>query len=60
MEERTMTIGPATLLAIIAAALATLIWWVAKRLAAPDWLCMFLFGLLLVLVMLAGPLVRLP
>lgn len=55
-----MTIGPATVLAIIAAALATLMWWVASRLALPAWLCMFLFGIVLVLVMLAGPLVRLP
>lgn len=55
-----MTIGPATLLGIIAAALATLVYWIARRLAAPDWLCMFLFGLLLVVVMLAGPLLKLP
>lgn len=55
-----MTIGPATLLGIIAAALATLVWWIASRLAAPAWLCMFLFGLILVVVMLAGPLVKLP
>lgn len=55
-----MTIGPATILGIIAAALATLVWWIATRLGAPAWLCQFLFGLLLVLVVLAGPLVRLP
>lgn len=55
-----MTIGPATLLGIIAAALATLVWWIASRLAAPAWLALFLFGLILVVVMLAGPLVKLP
>lgn len=55
-----MTIGPATVLAIIAAALATLAWWVANKFGLPAWVGMFLFGLLLVLVMLAGPLVRLP
>ena len=55
-----MTFGPATLLAVIAAALATLAWWIAGRLSAPAWDCQFLFGLLLVLVLLAGPLVRLP
>lgn len=55
-----MTVGPATLLAAIAAVLATLVYWVARRLAAPDWLCMFLFGLCLVVVMLAGPLIKLP
>lgn len=55
-----MTIGPATVLAAIAAALATVVWWVCGRLAAPAWLTMFLYGLVLVLVILAGPLVRLP
>ena len=55
-----MTVGPATILGIIAAALATLVWWIAGRLNAPAWVCMFLFGLLLVVVMLAGPLVALP
>lgn len=40
-----MTVGPATLIGILAAGLATLV-------------C--LFGLVLVVVMLAGPLVRLP
>lgn len=55
-----MTIGPATIIAILAAALATLVWWIAARLNAPAWACMFLFGVILVLVVLAGPLVRLP
>ena len=56
-----MTIGPATILAIIAALLATLLW------ALCNWkptfwptLGMFLFGAALVLVMLAGPLIKLP
>lgn len=55
-----MTVGPATILGVIAAALATLAWWIAGRLAAPAWLAMFVFGLMLVVVMLAGPLIRLP
>ena len=55
-----MTIGPSTVIALIAAVLATLVWWIAKRLAAPDWLCMLLFGLLLALVIIAGPLIKLP
>lgn len=54
-----MTAGPATLLALVAAALATLVWWLVRN-RLPDWACMLLFGLILVLVVLAGPLVRLP
>ena len=61
MEVSEMTIGPATVLAIIAALLATLLW------ALCNWkptfwpaLGMFLFGVALVLVMLAGPLIKLP
>ena len=54
-----MTFGTATLTAAAAALLATLVWVLtAGRL--PDWARMFLFGLLLVVVVLAGPLVRLP
>jgi len=55
-----MTVGSATLTALAAAVLATLVYWIARRLAAPNWLCMGLFGLILVLVVLTGPLVRLP
>ena len=55
-----MTIGPATLMAIIAAALATLLWWIGTRLALAAWLCMFLFGIGLAVVILAGPLIKLP
>jgi hypothetical protein len=55
-----MTIGPATLMAIIAAALATLLWWIAARLALPAWVGMFLYGIALALVILAGPLLKLP
>lgn len=55
-----MTVGSATITALAAAALATLVWWICGRLAAPAWLTMLLFGLVLVLVVLAGPLVRLP
>lgn len=39
-----MSIGPATIMAIIAAALATLLWWLAARLALPAWVGQFLFG----------------
>lgn len=55
-----MTIGPASLLAIIAAALATLAYYVCRRLALNEYIGMFLFGFFLVLVMLAGPLITLP
>lgn len=55
-----MSIGPATVLAIIAAVLATFLWWLAARLALPAWVGMFLFGIGLALVILAGPLIRLP
>jgi len=55
-----MSIGPATLLAIIAAALATLLWWIAGRVGLPAWLGMFLFGVALALVVIAGPILRLP
>jgi hypothetical protein len=59
-QEVFMSIGPATIMAIIAAALATLLWWVAARLALPQWVGMFLFGVALALVILAGPLIKLP
>ena len=55
-----MSIGPATIMAIIAALLATLLWWAATRLALPAWVGMFLFGIGLAVVILAGPLIRLP
>jgi hypothetical protein len=58
--EVIMSVGPATLLAIVAAALATLLWWLAARLALPAWVGMFLFGVALAVVVLAGPLIRLP
>jgi hypothetical protein len=47
-------------MAIIAAVLATLLWWVGHRIALPDWLCMFLFAVALAVCILAGPLIRLP
>jgi hypothetical protein len=55
-----MSVGPATIMAIIATVLATLLWWIAARLSMPAWVCMFLFGMGLAVVILAGPLVRLP
>lgn len=55
-----MTAGPATLTALIATVLATLAYVIVKRVGGPDWLAMALFGLLLVVVVLAGPLIRLP
>ncbi len=55
-----MSVGPATIMAIIAALLATLLWWISARLALPAWVGMFLFGIGLALVILAGPLIRLP
>lgn len=53
-----MTFGPASLLALAAAALATLLWWLAR--GRNEVLAVFLFGLALALVVLAGPLVQLP
>ena len=55
-----MSIGSVTLLDIAAAALATLVWWIASRLSAPAWVCMFVYGVALALVIMAGPLIRLP
>ena len=60
LEVSEMSVGPATIMAIIAAVLATLLWWIAGRLALPAWVGMFLFGIGLALVILAGPLIRLP
>lgn len=54
-----MTAGTLTLTAAAAALLATLVWWLVRN-RLPDWAALFLFGLVLVLVVLAGPLVRLP
>jgi hypothetical protein len=55
-----MTFGSASVNAIVAAALATLVYYVCDRLGANVYLKMFLFGFFLVLVMLAGPLIKLP
>ncbi len=60
VKEAIVSVGPATIMAIIAAVLATLLWWIASRLALPAWVGMFLFGIGLALVILAGPLIRLP
>lgn len=60
MEVFQMSVGPVTIFSIVAAALATLLWWAAGRLGAPAWVCMFLFGVALALVILAGPLIKLP
>lgn len=56
-----MTVGSITITALAAAALATLVWGACKTLQpAREWLRILLFGLFLVLVVLAGPLIRLP
>ena len=55
-----MTVGSATIQAAIAAVLATLVYYVCKRLGANEYVTMFLYGLCLVLVVLAGPLIKLP
>jgi len=55
-----MSVGPATIMALVAAVLATLLWWIGGRLSLPGWACMLLFGIGLALVILAGPLIKLP
>lgn len=47
-----MSMGPATIIALMAAVLATLGWYVTSRLTARAWLAM--------LVLNIGPLVKLP
>ena len=54
-----MTFGPATLTAAAAALLATIAYAVCKRLGANEYLTMFIYGLLLVLVVFLFPLCRL-
>lgn len=55
-----MSIGPATIIALMAAVLATIGWYVTSRLTARAWLAMLVYGALLVLVLNIGPLVKLP
>ena len=55
-----MTIGSASVSAAIAAVLATLVYYICKRLGANEYLTMFLYGFCLVLVVIAGPLIKLP
>lgn len=55
-----MSVGSATLTALMAALLATLGWWVCNKLAAPAWVAMLVYGVLLVLVLSVGPLIKLP
>lgn len=57
-----MTFGPATILAIMAATLATLLWWLVNGRPAGfvPVFAMWLFGMALALVVLAGPLIKLP
>lgn len=63
---KTMTIGSQTLIALAATVLATLAWVLVHylatraRVATYQWVAMLFFGGLLVLVMLVGPLIRLP
>lgn len=57
-----MTAGPATLLALVATILATLVWYLVLQ-PKPNFnavIAQFLFGGLLALVVLAGPLIKLP
>lgn len=60
VEVLPMTVGSATISALVATVLATLLWYIGKRLVLPDWVCMLLFGLGLAVVIIAGPLIRLP
>lgn len=56
-----MTAGPATILALAAALLAAACWWlIRKPVPTVEVVAMFVFGLALAVVVLAGPLVRLP
>lgn len=57
-----MTVGPAFILALAAAALATGVWWIIHqpKPAGIQTVALFVFGLLLALVVLAGPLIKLP
>jgi hypothetical protein len=56
-----MTFGPAFILAFAAAVLATLLWWLlSNRPPFSPTLATFVFGLVLALVIVAGPLVNLP
>ena len=56
-----MTFGPAFVLAFAAAILATLAWWLlSNRPPFAPTLATFVFGLLLALVIVAGPLIHLP
>lgn len=56
-----MTIGPATIQALIAAVAATLAWGILRHFFPQhEWVRMLAFGAVLALVLLVGPLVRLP
>ncbi len=56
-----MTAGPATVLALAAALLATGCWWLIKKpVPSVEVVAVFVFGLVLAIVVLAGPLVHLP
>ena len=56
-----MTIGPATIQALIAAVAATIAWGIFKHFFPQhEWARILAFGVVLALVMLVGPLVRLP
>lgn len=56
-----MTFGPASGLALVAAILATLVWWlISDKPPFKPTLATFVFGFLLALVVLAGPLIKLP
>lgn len=56
-----MTFGPASGLSIAAALLAVFFYWLIKRpVPLIDILALFVFGLMLAVVVLAGPLIKLP
>lgn len=55
-----MTIGQNTILALSAALLATLGFFITARLTARMWVAILVNDVLLVLVLLVGPLIRLP
>jgi hypothetical protein len=50
-----MILGATLLLALSAAALGTLVWWLAQRVGAPPWLAFWLGLTVALFVMASGP-----